>query len=985
MRLLCDDTATRRRYFFEMSHPQFDLIRTQRIESLDIDAQEYVHRQTGARHLHFASTNDENVFLVGLKTVPTDNTGVAHILEHTALCGSEKYPVRDPFFMMIRRSLNTFMNAFTSSDWTAYPFASKNKKDFRNLLDVYLDAVFFSRLDEMDFLQEGHRVEFEETDNSESDLVYKGVVYNEMKGAMSSPVSQLWQTLTRHVFPTSTYHHNSGGDPEHITDLSYEQLKAFYKKHYHPSNAVFMTFGDIPAEEHQTTFHDNALSRFERSDDLAIVTDEKRYCAPITVVENYPLDEHDSTESKTHIVMSWLLGHSFDLEGNLEAHLLSNVLFENSASPLQKALEQTELGHAPSPLCGLEDSNKEMLFACGVEGSEPKHAEAFEALVLAVLNDVAENGVPQERLEAVLHQLELSQREISGDGYPYGLSVILAGLSPMLHGGDPVALLDIDPVLEKLREAIKDPEYIQKRVKRLLLENAHRVTLIMKPDHGFEAVRAKLLEKELLEKKAALTAEEAEKVISQSKALKERQERKDDESILPKVGIEDVPVELFTPTGKRHTANVDVTEYEQGTNGLIYEQVIFDLPALNEAEQALLPIYSGVVTELGVADSSYLDLQNRLSAATGGVHAFSSVKGKVDDVQSASGVMVFSGKALKRNAAELNTLIHDFVDGVRFDELSRIKELIAQIRARREQAVVNSGHGLAMGAASSEMSPAANLSFRLAGLQGIKSLKALDDSLEDGSALSQVANTLQSIHNKVVAMPRQYLIVGERDALDELVDLIGASASQAGDAGSGVFALPAIRSQVKQAWITNTQVNFCAKAFPTVAVEHADAPALSVLGGFLRNGYLHRAIREQGGAYGGGASQDSASASFRFYSYRDPRLTATLDDFDGSVQWLLAEDHDAEPLEQAVLGVVSQIDKPRSPAGEAKGDFHSELFGRTKEQRAGFRRAVLEVTLDDLKRVAGEYLKPELASVGVISSSTNESLLKDMGLELHEL
>lgn len=467
-----------------MTHPEFELIRTQKIESLAVEAQEFEHRQTGARHLHFASNNDENVFLVGLKTVPTDNTGVAHILEHTALCGSEKYAVRDPFFMMIRRSLNTFMNAFTSSDWTAYPFASKNKKDFNNLLDVYLDAVFFSRLDEMDFLQEGHRVEFEESDNENSDLVYKGVVYNEMKGAMSSPVSQLWQMLTRHVFPTSTYHYNSGGDPEHITDLSYDELKAFYAKHYHPSNAVFMTFGDIPAAQHQKTFHDNVLSRFDRSEDLAHVTDEKRYCAPITVVENYPLDKADSTESKTHIVLSWLLGHSFDLESNLEAHLLSNVLFENSAAPLQKALEQTDLGHAPSPLCGLEDSNKEMLFACGIEGSEPERVAELEKVVTAVLEEVAENGVPQARLEAVLHQLELSQREISGDSYPYGLQLILSGLSPMLHGGDPVALLDLDPVLERLREQIKEPDYIQSRVKRLLLDNAHRVTLVMKPDHG---------------------------------------------------------------------------------------------------------------------------------------------------------------------------------------------------------------------------------------------------------------------------------------------------------------------------------------------------------------------------------------------------------------------------------------------------------------------------------------------------------------------
>src|SRR5690554_8179272 len=231
-----------------IAHSSFEFLRSQTIDALKVRVEEYRHKATGAQHIHISADNNENVFLVALRTVPHDSTGVAHILEHTALCGSERYPVRDPFFMMIRRSLNTFMNAFTSSDWTAYPFASQNLKDFNNLVDVYLDAVFFSKLDELDFAQEGHRLEFAEPDNPESKLVYKGVVYNEMKGAMSSVPAQLWQALGQYLYPTTTYHHNSGGDPEHIPDLTYEELKAFYRTHYHPSNAIFMTYGR--SEEH---------------------------------------------------------------------------------------------------------------------------------------------------------------------------------------------------------------------------------------------------------------------------------------------------------------------------------------------------------------------------------------------------------------------------------------------------------------------------------------------------------------------------------------------------------------------------------------------------------------------------------------------------------------------------------------------------------------------------------------------------------------
>ncbi len=256
-------------------HPAFEWQRSQLLESLNITVEEYRHRKTGAMHYHLGSDYDENVFLVALRTVPMDSTGVAHILEHTALCGSERFPVRDPFFMMLRRSLNTFMNAFTSSDWTAYPFASQNRKDFNNLLEVYLDAVFFSRLDPLDFAQEGHRLEFADPGNPDSDLVYKGVVFNEMKGAMSSVPSQLWHTLCKYLFQTTTYHYNSGGDPECIPDLSYEQLKKFYKTHYHPSNAIFMTFGDIPAHEHQAKFEELALARFDRLDVHIAVPDEK--------------------------------------------------------------------------------------------------------------------------------------------------------------------------------------------------------------------------------------------------------------------------------------------------------------------------------------------------------------------------------------------------------------------------------------------------------------------------------------------------------------------------------------------------------------------------------------------------------------------------------------------------------------------------------------------------------------------------------------
>ncbi|MEH6587973.1 MAG: insulinase family protein [Halioglobus sp.] len=972
------------------AHSAFEPVRQQRVDSLNLDVQEFRHRETGAVHYHLASENSENVFLVALRTVPEDSSGVAHILEHTALCGSERYPVRDPFFMMLRRSLNTFMNAFTSSDWTAYPFASQNRKDFNNLLEVYLDAVFFSRLDPLDFAQEGHRVEFEEAQNPESDLVFKGVVFNEMKGAMSSIPSVLWGKLCEHLFPTTTYHYNSGGEPENIPDLSYDELVSFYRSHYHPSNAIFMTFGDITAAEHQATFEDKALSRFQRQDLRIQVPAEQRLTAPLRVSDNYAFDENSDTDAKTHLVMGWMLGESSNLEQMLEAQLLTSVLLENSASPLQQALETTSLGQAPSPLCGLEDSMRELVFVCGIEGSEAEHADALETLVLGVITDVAENGVSHERLQAVLHQLELHQREVSGDGYPYGLHLILQALGCATHYSDPIAVLNLDPVIDTLRERIEDPQYVKDLARNLLLNNDHRVTLVMEPNKELSAQKLQKEVQRLADIKAAMDEEQKQATVQLASDLAQRQQQVDDESILPKVELSDVPASVPELNfQEHHSGPLHLTTYGQGTNGLVYQQMIAPLPTLDSAQQSILPLYTSFLTELGIGDSSYLDAQHRQSAEVGSINAFTSMRGQADDEQSVTANFVLSSKALLRNAEDQARLMADTMHAVRFDEVDRMREMVSQQRARREQSVTGNGHGLAMAAACAGMSPLAQMNHELSGLAGIRHLRALDDSLADNAKANAFAQQLGAIHEQVCAMPRQLLAVAEPDAVAGIAEQAARVWSEHPAEGGETFSLEAIREKRGEFWLANTQVNFCARAYPTVPVRHHDAAALTVLGGFLRNGFLHRTIREQGGAYGGGASQDSGMAAFRFYSYRDPRLAETLADFDAAVLWLLQEKHEYRALEESILGVVGSLDKPSSPAGEAKQHFHNRLFGRSHEQREEFRQRVLSVSLEDLRRVGDTYLKPELASTAVVSNSAQldatVELRATLNLQVEEL
>lgn len=966
-----------------IAHPAFELLRSQPIDSLQVTVEEYRHLATGAQHIHISADNNENVFLVALRTVPEDSTGVAHILEHTALCGSDKYPVRDPFFMMIRRSLNTFMNAFTSSDWTAYPFASQNRKDFNNLLDVYLDAVFFSRLDPLDFAQEGHRVEFSEADNADSELLFKGVVFNEMKGAMSSVPSQVWQTLCKYVFPTATYHHNSGGEPEAIPDLTYEELKAFYKTHYHPSNAIFMTYGDISAAEHQAKFEAQALNKFDKLDKIIAVKEEKRYHAPLKVEEAYPLTDNTGTDKKTHILMAWLLGKTTDLRDSLQAQLLAAILLDHSASPLLHALETTTLGTAPSPLCGLDDSQLELTFVCGVEGSDPEQADAVEALILETLEKVAEQGVCIEELEAALHQLELGQREVGGDSYPYGLQIIMTALSSATHRGDAIALLNLDPEVEQMRQDIQDPNFIKNLAKKLLLDNRHRVRLTMCPDTEMAEHKNRAETARLAAIKAAMSDTEKQQVIEQAQALIERQVQVDDDSVLPKVDLSDIPTGMhYIAKESVQTVNgVPLTRYAAGTNGLVYQQIIVDMPELTHELLEMIPYYGICMAEVGVGERSYLDVQRWQSQVVGSINAFTTLRGEINDVQNINANLTLSAKALKSKQPEMCDLLWQTLQTPRFDELDRIRELVSQARARREQSITGSGHSLAMAAACAGMCPSAKITHELNGMAGIQSIKVLDEALKDDEKLKLFANKLNQIHQMVLASPKQFLLVAETENLDAYQAEIEQQWQESAREPQTRFNLPPVHATVQQAWFTNTQVNFCAKAYPTVPMGHADAATLTVLSGFIRNGYLHRVIREQGGAYGGGASQDNNIAAFRLFSYRDPRLADTLADFDNAIAWVLETDHEWQPLEEAILGVISSLDKPSSPAGEAKQTFHAELFSRSREAREEFRQRVLEVTLDDIKRVTQQYLTGDNASIAVVTNKEQQSVTEGLGLE----
>ena len=954
----------------------FNLEDQKYIKLLDLNAQIYTESEFKCKHIHLDSSSDEKVFMVAFRTIPEDSTGVAHILEHTALCGSKKYPVRDPFFMMIRRSLNTFMNAFTSSDWTAYPFATLNDKDFNNLLSVYLDSSFFPNLDELDFCQEGHRLEYSDGSDIDNELEIKGVVYNEMKGAMSSVSSQLWHGLSKHLYSSSTYKHNSGGNPEDIIDLTHGYLVDFHKKHYHPSNATFFTFGDIDPSKIQEYIKKNVLESFEPSNQSIKVENEKRITSPKTVTEFYNPMPND--EENHHVVLSWLLGESHDPIELLESYLVSNILLDNSASPLRKALENTELGRSLSPLTGLETDHKELVFAAGLEGVESGKQMEVEELILDCLKDIVKNGISEELIASSLHQLEIRQREITGSGMPYGLQIMLSCLPACVHNDDPLRVLDLDSSFSVIKNNLKSNKYIENLIKKKIIENTHRVNYSLVPDPNFNNKNEEKIKNKVLQKSKNLSQEDKQQIIDLASNLKQRQEAVDNPEILPKVTKEDIPSSrTYANPSIVKNKNINNYYYETGTNGITYHSMIFPCNNLSDEEFKVASLFGSTLTEIGIGKMNYEEVQKIQSAITGGISSNFVLLPNAKENKHNLGLKI-SSKCLEKNEEEMQKLMLQTLSDAKFENKDRIKDMLNFISSGNERSIIQNGHMLAMSNAGAQVNNIAATNDMAAGINFITNTSNLSKNIDKQDNLFNYLDLFASIKSKIATTP---------------IRTFTASSLNQSQTGIGYKFKDSVEPFDSQnyfdiqdrsiGWITGAQVCYCAEAFPTVDSFHDDAPILSVLGAVLRNGYLHSAIREKGGAYGSGATQDSHNKVFKFFSYRDPRCSETFNDFAKSREWAL-KNITAEHLEEGVLGVISSIDKPLSPYGEAMNDFSNTLDNKDKDKRLHFRSRVKDCTVNELVNVAGKYLFNE-SKKSLIAGESYIDEIKKLNFEIKNI
>ena len=925
----------------------FNLEDQKYIKLLDLNAQIYTESNFNCKHIHLDSKSDEKVFMVAFRTIPEDSTGVAHILEHTALCGSKKYPVRDPFFMMIRRSLNTFMNAFTSSDWTAYPFATQNDKDFNNLLSVYLDSSFFPNLDELDFLQEGHRLEFSESNNVDSDLEIKGVVFNEMKGAMSSITSQLWHGLSKHLYNSSTYKHNSGGNPENIIDLTHDYLVEFHKKHYHPSNATFFTFGNVDPTEIQEFINENVLKSFQPSSETISVKNENRISEPKTITEYYnPMPED---ENNHHVVLSWLLGESHNPVELLESYLVSNILLDNSASPLRKTLENTDLGKSLSPLTGLEADHKELVFAAGLEGVDSNKQLEVEELILNCLKNVVSNGISEELVQSSLHQLEIKQREITGSGMPYGLQIMLGCLPACLHNDDPLKVLDLDASFDVIKNNLKKENYIENLIEKKIINNQHRVNYCLAPDIEFNSKKEMEIQAKIDQKSKNLSVDDKEKIIELTKNLKARQEKSDNPEILPKVTKADIPKSREYAKSQSFKNDNKNFYYNVGTNGITYHSIILPCDPLTKEEFKIASLFTNTLTDVGIGDKSYEDVQKMQSAVTGGISAsFTLIP---DDNQSTHSLgLKITSKSLEDNEKKMQDLMIETAKNSNFSDKNRIKDMLNFISSDNEKSLIQNGHILSMSNAAAQINNISATNDFVSGINFITNTNKLSKNIETESNLDKYIQLLNGIKNKIDSNPSYSFTASSLDIDHSNINF------EFDDKDTNFSVQNYFDIQEESiGWITGAQVTYCAEAFPTVDFFHKDAPALSVLGAVLRNGYLHSAIREKGGAYGSGAMQDSNNKVFKFFSYRDPRCSETFEEFQKSREWSL-KNITQEQLDEGILGIISSIDKPLSPFGEAMSDFSMNLDKKDLEARLRIRSLVKSCSLDDLVNVSQKYL-----------------------------
>ena len=912
----------------------------------------YRHVGSGADVFHVRNDDPENLFAFAFKTLPADSTGIAHILEHTVLCGSRAYPLKDPFIRLVKGSLNTFLNAMTYPDKTVYPAASTVAKDLFNIMEVYGDAVFFPLLRREFFQQEGHRLQY-----SDGRLELTGIVYNEMSGVYADHDSVAGRIVHQAILCDTPYGYDSGGDPHAIPDLTYDAFVDFHATCYHPSNALIFLYGDIATERYLEFLDSRFLSRFEAAGRAPAASTgqllQPRWSEPREFTVTCPTDGDDGP---TSITLSWLIGGDHSPEELLALELLAYILLGSSAGPLRRALIESGLGDDLSAPTGMETDVLEPIFSVGLRDTDVAHKDQIESLVLDSLSAIARDGIDAGLIESSLRKVEFRNREIKGGG-PNGLRLMGRSLRGWLHGESPEHTLRFEEPLRRVRDAVAaEPRYFERLIGEHLIGNTHRLLSIVLPDGDQRAREAQALSTWLAERERALSPDDRARIESDQAALDQLQKSADPPeavSSLPVLRVADLPREIErVPTAIDTIAGVPLYTHDVPANGIVYIDIGFDLGALDSDLLAYVPLYVDAFGELGLPGRSYDEVITDIGLKSGGMSAFHEAGMPADGSAVADRRLFFRVKTLESTLGEAVDLLTDLIVRPDYSNARRVSDVFKEARSSMSGSVLPSGHSYAAVRAGRAYSDADRYGELWHGATQLLFMSSLG---EDGAGLAEplarigdavirrggaLVNLTGSSDACAAALPHIERLVGA------LPDSIAASRDQPRSPLLAVEPVPAA-----EALIIPSNVCYVALAMRGARFGTDDHVHEQVLAHLLRTGPLWESVRMTGGAYGVSASARGMDGVFGFWSYRDPAIVPTLDAFRASLTdaagGVLPGD-----LEQAVIGVAGRYYRPQSPSEKALVGLRRTLYRIPDEVRDRNHRVLLETKVDDVVRVA---------------------------------
>jgi len=916
----------------------------------------YRHVKTGARLLSLVNDDENKVFGVAFRTPPRDSTGLPHILEHSVLCGSRKYPVKDPFIQLAKGSLNTFLNAMTYSDKTVYPTASQNLQDFYNLIDVYLDAVFHPRITPDVLRQEGWHYEL---DAPGAPISYKGVVFNEMKGVYSSPDALLGKLSTESLFPDNEYGLDSGGDPRHIPDLTYADFKAFHEKYYHPSNARLYFYGDDDPTE-RLRLLDAYLSEFNRAEIDAPVALQPRFTAPRRFVRPYPASD---AAAKAMMSVNWMLTEIGDVERELGLSMLNHILNGTPASPLRKALMDSGLGEEASG--SFDDGLRQSLFSVGMRGIEAADADKVEALILATLERLARDGIERPAVEASLNTFEFSLRERNTGRFPRGLALMLHSLSYWLHGRDPLLPLAFEAPLARIKDRVASQErYFEDLIVRHILANPHRTTTIVTPDPE-QARREAAEERQRLEAaRARLNEADIAALITETRTLKQLQETPDSPQALatiPSLKLSDLPREnRRIPRVVTSLADTRVLFHDQPTNGIVYFDMGFDLHTLPAKVLPYVDLFGRALLETGAGAMDFVELSQRIGRSTGGIAAHSWTSA-VEAVETAAARLFLRTKAMPDKADELLAILHDVLTQARLDNRERFQQLVLEEKSQLESMIPFRGNRYASLRLLSGLNEAGWAAEQMGGISHLNFLRGLGERI--ASDWGSIHGDLESIRSTLLTRSGMICnVTTDAATWDRFQPQLTAFLGRLPNAPAGAASWNVPAKERAEGLTIPTKVNYVVKGGDLRRLGIKPGGAAAVVQHYLNTTWLWSKVRVQGGAYGGSCALDRRAGVFAFSSYRDPNLLETLEAYDETAAFLSETDIGEDEIVRSIIGVIGQVDDYLLPDAKGFVSLRRYLLGETDESLQRLRDEILSAGVEDFRSLGAALA--QLAATG---------------------